>query len=51
MTPVGLVRAERAHVRKVALLYLFLAVLLLAGAALAQPRGTSPHPISETTRR
>lgn len=52
MTPFGLVRAERKHVRKVALLYALLAVVVLAGSAvLSQPRGTSPHPINETTRR
>jgi len=49
---IGMVRAERTHLRKVAVLYVILAVAALGiPAALAQPRGASPHPIGETNRR
>ncbi len=52
MTPTGLLRVERAHLRKVAILYVLLAGIALAvPAALAQPRGESPHPIPETSKR
>jgi hypothetical protein len=52
MTPAGLLRVERTHLRKVAVLYVILAVLALAvPAALAQPRGESPHHMNETSRR
>ncbi len=52
MTPAGLLGMERRHLRKVAVLYVVLAVLALAvPAALAQPRGESPHLITETSRR
>lgn len=52
MTPTGLLRVDRKHLRIVAVLYVVLAALAVAvPAALAQPRGESPHHISETSRR
>jgi hypothetical protein len=52
MTPTGLLRVDRRHLRKVALLYVLLAVLAVGiPAALAQPRGESPHHTTETSRR
>ena len=52
MTPAGLLRIERSHLRKLAIVYVVLAVLALAvPAALAQPRGESPHHMTETSRR
>ena len=52
VTPAGLLGMERTSLRKVAVLYIILAGIALAvPAALAQPRGESPHHISETSRR
>lgn len=52
MNPVGLVRARRRHLRRVAILYVLLATaVLVIPALLAQPRGEATHPISETMRR
>lgn len=52
MKPTGLLRVERRHLRKVAVLYVVIAAIALAvPAALAQPRGESPHHMSETSRR
>ena len=50
--PAGLLGMERRHLRRVAILYVALAVIALAvPAALAKPRGESPHHMSETSRR
>ena len=48
----GLLGVSRRHLRVVTCLYVLLAVIAMAlPAALAKPRGGSPHPISEPSRR